>query len=71
VTIYRGGGAGWAWVIRPLEDEPLAWALRDNLQTPEQAEAEAEAWGRWPADWPCATILEAWRHYRAVRPPCD
>jgi hypothetical protein len=42
VTVFRGA-SGWGWIIRPLEDEPLAWALRDNLPAAEQA--KAEAWG--------------------------
>ena len=42
VVIFRGA-SGWGWIVRPLEDEPLAWALRDDLQTAEQA--KAEAWG--------------------------
>jgi hypothetical protein len=42
VTIFRGA-SGFGWVVRPLEDEPLAWALRDNLPTAERA--KAEAWG--------------------------
>jgi hypothetical protein len=42
VTIFRGD-SGWGWIVRPLEDEPLAWALRDNL--PVVVQAQAEAWG--------------------------
>ena len=42
VTIYRGD-FGWGWIVRPLEDEPLAWGLRDDLPTVERA--KAEAWG--------------------------
>lgn len=42
VTIYRGD-RGFGWVVRPLEDEPLAWSLTNNLPTAERA--KAEAWG--------------------------
>jgi hypothetical protein len=37
------GDSGWGWTVRPLEDEPPAWALRDNLPTAEQAKANIGA----------------------------
>lgn len=42
VTIFRGD-CGWGWVIRPRDEEPLAWGLRATLPTAERA--KAEAWG--------------------------